>query len=72
MSVFTLEACQGNPVTAHTVDTLCSQLGVTIEESEKEDYRKFLAVFHDASEQLMAMDGKLQLAHIHRSCLSVE
>ncbi|KAH7080441.1 amidase signature domain-containing protein [Paraphoma chrysanthemicola] len=56
MSVFSLETSQGNPVTAETVDKLCSQLGVTIEEKEKEDYRRLLAVFHDASEQLMAMD----------------
>jgi amidase len=36
---------------------LCSQLGVGIAEQEKEDYRRLLAIFHDASEQLMAMDG---------------
>jgi amidase len=57
MSVFSLEARSGNPVTMLTLDDLCSHLGVTIEEHEKEDYRKLLAVFHDASEQLMAMDG---------------
>lgn len=56
--MFTLEARSGNPVTTQTVDALCSQLGVTIYDHEKEDYRKLLAVFHDASEQLMAMDGK--------------
>ncbi|KAL5120244.1 hypothetical protein ACEQ8H_001802 [Pleosporales sp. CAS-2024a] len=56
MSVFSLDTSQGNPVTQQTVDKLCSQLGVTINESEKEDYRRLLAVFHDASEQLMAMD----------------
>lgn len=57
MSVFSLDTSQGNPVTKETVDKLCSQLGVTIEEKEKEDYRRLLAVFHDASDQLMAMDG---------------
>jgi DNA-binding Xre family transcriptional regulator len=58
MSVFSLDTSHGNPVTQETVDKLCSKLGVTIEEKEKEDYRRLLAVFHDASEQLMAMDGK--------------
>lgn len=59
MSVFSLDTSHGNPVTKETLDDLCSKLGVTIEEKEKEDYRRLLAVFHDASEQLMAMDGKL-------------
>jgi amidase len=58
MSVFSLDASHGNPVTQETVDKLCSKLGVSIEEKEKEDYRRLLAVFHDASEQLMALDGK--------------
>lgn len=57
MSVFSLDASHGNPVTNETVEKLCSQLGMNIEEKEKEDYRRLLAVFHDASEQLMAMDG---------------
>ncbi|KAI8942012.1 hypothetical protein NX059_000120 [Plenodomus lindquistii] len=56
MSVFSLDTSQGNPVTTETVDRLCSKLSVTIGENEKEDYRRLLAVFHDASEQLMAMD----------------
>ena len=58
MSVFSLDASHGNPVTKETLEKLCLQLGVNIEEKEKEDYRRLLAVFHDASEQLMAMDGK--------------
>lgn len=58
MSVFSLDTSHGNPVTKETLEKLCFQLGVTIEEKEKEDYRRLLAVFHDASEQLMAMDGK--------------
>ncbi|KAG9516988.1 amidase signature enzyme, partial [Aureobasidium melanogenum] len=56
MSVFSLDAKQGNPVTTETLDGLCSQLGVQIEGHEKEDYRRLLAVFHDASEQLMSME----------------
>jgi amidase len=58
MSIFSLDTKQGNPVTTETLDGLCSQLGVQIEQNEKEDYRRLLAVFHDASEQLMGMDGK--------------
>ncbi|KAI4724034.1 amidase signature enzyme [Aureobasidium sp. EXF-10728] len=56
MSVFSLNVKQGNPVTTETLDGLCSHLGVRIEEHEKEDYRRLLAVFHDASEQLMDME----------------
>ena len=58
MSVFTLDAAQGNPVTTDTVDKLCSELGVSLREDEKEEYRRLLAVFHDASEQLMGLEGK--------------
>jgi hypothetical protein len=61
MSVFSLDAAKGNPVTSETVDKLCSQLGVSIEASEKEAYTRLLAVFHDSSEQLMAMDGRTVL-----------
>lgn len=61
MSVFTLEAAQGNPVTAETVDNLCSELGVSLKDEEKEEYRRLLAVFHDASEQLMDMEGEHKL-----------
>ncbi|KAL1303085.1 hypothetical protein AAFC00_006529 [Neodothiora populina] len=56
MSVFTLEAAQGNPVTTETVDRLCSELGVSLKDDEKEEYRRLLAVFHDASEALMGME----------------
>jgi hypothetical protein len=65
MSVFSLDTSHGNPVTEETVDKLCSQLGVTIKDDEKEDYRRLLAVFHDASEQLMAIDGKHSCAGSH-------
>jgi hypothetical protein len=58
MSVFSLDVAQGNPVTTSTVDELCAKLGVSIQEKEKEDYRRLLAIFHDASAQLMAMDGE--------------
>lgn len=64
MSVFSLEAAKGNPVTSKTVDELCSQLGVSIKDSETEAYTRLLAVFHDASKELMAMDGKVMCMHI--------
>lgn len=57
MSVFSLETARGNPVTLGTVDKLCSNLGVTLPDDEKDDYKKLLAVFHDASQALMEMDG---------------
>jgi len=57
MSVFTLEAAQSNPVTVGTVDKLCTDLGVTLQDAEKEEYRKLLAVFHDASQALLEMEG---------------
>ncbi|KAF3036535.1 hypothetical protein E8E11_005879 [Didymella keratinophila] len=55
MSVLSLDVAQGNPLTTSTVDELCAKLGVSIEEKKKEDYRRLLAIFHDASAQLMAM-----------------
>lgn len=67
MSVFSLDAKQGNPVTTETLEDLCSQLGVKIYGTEKEDYRRLLAVFHDASEQLMAMDGETYVEHARTS-----
>ena len=57
MSVFSLDVKAGNPVTADTVDKLCSQLGVSLEKEHEEDYRRLLAVFHDACESLMEIEG---------------
>jgi len=59
MSVFTLDPAAGNPVTTATVDKLCSELGVTLRDEEKDEYTRLLAVFHDATEQLMSMEGAL-------------
>ncbi|KAA8617877.1 amidase [Pyrenophora tritici-repentis] len=56
MSVFSLDASNDNPVTKETLEGLCSELGVRIAEQEKEDYHRLLAVFHDASKQLIALD----------------
>ena len=61
MSVFTLEARQGNPVTIDTVEKLCADLGIALKDAEKEEYRKLLAVFHDASEALLSMEGMLRI-----------
>lgn len=58
MSVFSLDAKDGNPVTKETVEGLCSQLGVAIDQKDSDDYQRLLAVFHDACEQLMELDGK--------------
>jgi amidase len=57
MSVFSLDAKAGNPVTHQTVEGLCSQLGVSLEKKDTDDYQRLLAVFHDACEQLMELDG---------------
>ena len=68
MSVFTLEAAQGNPVTIETVDKLCKNLGVSLKDAEKDEYKTLLAVFHDASQALLDMEGEcippgLQVLH---------
>ncbi|KIV99603.1 uncharacterized protein PV09_08778 [Verruconis gallopava] len=55
MSVFSVTPKDGNPVTTEVLDATCKSLGVLIHDDEKEDYRKLLAVFHEAAEELMAM-----------------
>ncbi|CAK7213517.1 hypothetical protein SCUCBS95973_001820 [Sporothrix curviconia] len=57
MSVFTLDTKPGNPVTIETLDTVTEGLGVTIADSEKEDYRTLLAVYHEAVETLFSLPG---------------
>jgi amidase len=57
MSVFSLDTKAGNPVTKETVDGLCSQLRVSIDKEDSDDYQRLLAVYHDACEQLMELDG---------------
>lgn len=61
MSVFTLEASQGNPVTTATVEKLCADLGVSLKDAEKDEYTRLLAVFHDASEALLQMEGECKM-----------
>ncbi|KAF2804333.1 amidase signature enzyme [Mytilinidion resinicola] len=55
MSVHSLVARQGNPVTHDVLNETLATLGVTIKDEEKEDYRKLLAVFHDSAVELMDM-----------------
>lgn len=57
MSVFTLDTRPDNPVTIQHVDDLCSSMGVTIRNEEKESYRTLLAVYHESMESLIALGG---------------
>lgn len=59
MSVFSLTVAEDNPVTSEAVDKLCVELGVELKQDEREDYRRLLAVFHETSEQVMSMPGRL-------------
>lgn len=63
MSVFSLETRANNPVMVKNVDEICSGLGVTIKDSEKEEYKTLLAVFHESMESLMALPGPKSLSH---------
>lgn len=67
MSVFSLDYRPDNPVTLQQVDDLGASLGVTIDAKERDDLHRLLAVFHESTEQLMAMDGKLTSSHLHIS-----
>jgi amidase len=59
MSVFSLKTRQDNPVTLSHLDSITKTLGVTLPDSEKEEYRTLLAVYHESVEKIMAMDGTL-------------
>ncbi|KXT05458.1 hypothetical protein AC578_11095 [Pseudocercospora eumusae] len=54
MSVFSVDPKAGSAVTMDVLDSVCADLGVTIKDNEKEEYRKLLAVFDESCEQLMA------------------
>jgi amidase len=58
MSVHSLLAKAGNPVTTDVLDETLKSLGVTIKDAEREDYRKLLAVFHDSAVELTGMEGE--------------
>lgn len=58
MSVFSIDPKADNPVTLSVLDDACRELGVTIKDGEREDYRKLLAVFYESAEELMNMPGK--------------
>lgn len=66
MSVFSVVPRDGNPVTVDTLDDVCTRLGVTIKEDEREDYHKLLAVFHESAEELMAMPDEEPLTDLKR------
>lgn len=55
MSVFTFDTRPDNPVTTTELERVCDKLGVTVADAEKEDYRRLLAVFHEAAEGLTAL-----------------
>ncbi|OJD40409.1 amidase [Diplodia corticola] len=55
MSVFSLHPRAGNPVTANVVDDVCTDLGFSLDEGEKEAYRRLLGIFHDSAVGLMGM-----------------
>lgn len=57
MSVLSVEPRAVNPVTVDVLDGICEGLGVSINDEEKEEYRKLLGVFHESALDLMAMDG---------------
>ncbi|RDW80917.1 amidase-4 [Coleophoma crateriformis] len=57
MSVFSLDYRADNPVTVEQVDDLAASLGVKITDAqEKEDLHRLLAVYHESTEQLMALE----------------
>lgn len=61
MSVLSLEPKKGSPVTIEVLDEVCKDLGVSIKDEEKEEYRRLLGVFHEGAAELMAMDGMLSI-----------
>lgn len=67
MSVFSLDTRADNPVTLKDVDEICSSLGVSIQDNEKESYRTLLAVYHESVESLMAIPGIYSPSHHHSS-----
>lgn len=70
MSVFSLEVGKQNPVTADVLNSICDDLGMQIEDDEKDEYQRLLAVYHDSVVSLLALPGKLTsvLTSQGRSC----
>lgn len=67
MSVFTLDAAEGNPVDNELVVSLGAEFGIKEHrEIEVEQYKTLLAVFHDACEELMKMDDYLPEVDLER------
>ena len=55
MSVFSVDPKADTPITTAVLDDVCKVLGVRLEDEEKEDYRKLLAVFDESAQELMSM-----------------
>ena len=54
---FSVVPKNGNPITTEILEDTCRDLGIQLKSHEQEDYRRLLAVFHDAADDLMAMEG---------------
>lgn len=57
MSVFSLDVGAQNPVTAEVLDGVCDELGMKINDDEKDEYQRLLAVYHDSVVSLLALPG---------------
>lgn len=61
MSVFSLDVGAKNPVTAEVLDSVCDELGMKLNEDEKQEYQRLLAVYHDSVVSLLALPGMTDL-----------
>lgn len=57
MSVFSLAIRSENPVTSQVLDDICNDLGMEINDDEKEEYQRLLAVYHDSVVSLLQLPG---------------
>lgn len=57
MSVFSLAVGSENPVTTQVLDDICNDLGMKINDDEKDEYRRLLAVYHDSVVSLLQLPG---------------
>lgn len=60
MSVFSLETRVNNPVTVKHVEEICTEMGVTVHETDKDALKILLGVFHESMEGLMELPCKYQ------------
>jgi amidase len=66
MSVFTFEAREGNPIIAQDIIALGKDLHVAEKPEDLDQYAKLLAVYHDACEEIMAMDDYIPTTNLGR------